>query len=390
MRYNQTNAITDRIMTPERTLYSILGIDESSDPAVIETAYHHCRQKGEEEASLLRMSYETLSHPDLRAAYDRKLQRSRLAQPATRLSGEEPGNRRPFRFRLSLFFLAALIPGVYLWNKDSPVISGKTEAERVKTGVSAEPSPIRESPPADPANTGTPPPENIPAPSASSAGASSHFETAPAPRERNKPGFDPQYLAWSVFTLRQRRSSGSGVLIAPDKILTNCHVLAGAALDGMIAIHSQTQKITKVEKYARLDGEDACVVYAPNAGGDPVEWGDSSSLKQGDALHSFGHPGGSTEIIWSEGQFVSRAERNGQTFLLSSNYCRPGSSGGPLLDGNGRLVGIVTAVQRYVSAAGQPSSYGACVSLTENTARALLSRPLFPIGFAPAQFTPNY
>ena len=82
-------------------------------------------------------------------------------------------------------------------------------------------------------------------------------------------------------------------------------------------------------------------------------------------------------------------ERSGETFLITTNYCRPGSSGGPLLDNEGRLVGIVTAVQRFQARGGDPQ-YGACISLTEASARALLSKPLFPIALAPAQYISNY
>jgi hypothetical protein len=46
-------------------------------------------------------------------------------------------------------------------------------------------------------------------------------------------------------------------------------------------------------------------------------------------------------------------------------------------------------VQRF-KAKGCDPRYGACVSVTEATARALLSKPLFPIALAPAQYVPNY
>ena len=59
------------------------------------------------------------------------------------------------------------------------------------------------------------------------------------------------------------------------------------------------------------------------------------------------------------------------------------------MDDNGRLVGVVTAVQRYAARFGEPQ-YGYCVSVTEATARALLARPLFPLALAPAQYVPNY
>jgi serine protease Do len=208
-------------------------------------------------------------------------------------------------------------------------------------------------------------------------------------RGAKPPGFDAHYVSWSVFAIRQRNRSGSGVMIGPDRILTNCHVLAGGATNGLVVINGVTEKISKVEKYARLDDEDACLLLAPGSGSDSIAWGSSAALRQGDTVHTFGHPGGSSDIIWSEGSFRASVERSGETFLITSNYCRPGSSGGPLLDNEGRLVGIVTAVQRFQARGGDPQ-YGVCISVTEASARALLSKPLFPIALAPAQYISNY
>ena len=176
------------------------------------------------------------------------------------------------------------------------------------------------------------------------------------------------------------------MLIAPDRILTNCHVLAGGASNGLVVIHRQTDKVTKVEQYTRLNDEDVCLLHAPGAGGDVIPWGSSEGLKYGDSTYNLGHPGGSSDVIWSEAKLVGRTEHNGETYLVTSNFCRPGSSGGPLIDDQGRLVGVVTAVQVSQSQNDGAVRYGACLSLTEATARKLLSRTFFPIAMAPAQF----
>lgn len=375
-------------MEQQRTLYAILGVDETADLPTLERAFLSRIEQAGEDASLLRVAYDTLRQPDSRTAYDRRLLQKRQTPTAVFYAeGEKPEKpaRRPW------LLVAFVLAGTAYWIWKTP--SGTAARTAPPTLVahqtandSAQVAVLSENPAQNLPQIPALPPAGTPAASLGNAAP----EPILARRPPRKAGFDPQYLAWSVFTIRQSRSSGSGVLIAPDKILTNCHVLAGAASNGMIVIHSQTQKVSKVEKYARLDGEDACLVFAPNAGGEPIEWGNSSSLKAGDTVHTFGHPGGSTDVIWSEGQYLARAEKGGDEFLLTANYCRPGSSGGPLLDDSGRLIGIVTAVQRYVSRNGEPPRYGSCVSLTESTARALLGRPLFPIALAPAQYIANY
>lgn len=371
------------------TLYSILGVAETvpqEELAATLIAQLTASGNDDEKLQLLRLCRQTLADPQQRAVYDRKLRlqraRERRGEPL-----DKAGRRAAFRRWSWALVVPAVAIGV--WKTGTPRQPQATLAIAPPANrPQANPSPPSEqaeaatTQPQPAARTDDAPP--IPAP-AGQAGTAMPQAKRPAKSQ----GFDPAYLAWSVFMVRQSRSSGSGVMIAPDKILTNCHVLAGAATNGMVVIHSLTRQVTPVEKYARLDGEDACLVYAPAAGGDPIEWGSAASLRLSDTLHSFGHPGGSADIVWSEGQLLARAEKNGDAFLISSNYCRPGSSGGPLLDDNGRLVGIVTAVQRYTSRFGEAPRYGACVSLGESVARALLARPLFPIALAPAQFFPG-
>ncbi|MGE5386822.1 MAG: trypsin-like peptidase domain-containing protein [Betaproteobacteria bacterium] len=372
-------------MQTARTLYTILGVASTVDADEIERAFQtaqaalHQQENAADALSLLRVAYDTLRHPDKRAAYDRRLARQAAAANAPRPAASPSGRRF---LAISLVLLAGGAAAFWLRKPAAPPPMAEAAVE--SRPVSAVAAPLER-----PAEKATAPAIEYQPPPAFTATAEPVVEPVTLRRGARKSGFDAEYLGWSVFVIRQRGSSGSGVLIAPDKILTNCHVLAGAASNGMIVTHTLTHRTTKVEKYARLDGEDACLVYAPGAGGEPIEWGNSGDLRHADTLYTFGHPGGSANIVWSEGKFLGRAERAGQTFLFSANYCRPGSSGGPLLDEQGRLVGIVTAVQRYARA-GEAPAYGNCISVTEATAKALLSRPLFPIALAPAQYIPAY
>ena len=381
-------------MNSPNTLYTALGITPEATADAIEAAFQERAQalQGNSDAlSLVRVAYDTLRHPDRRAAYERKLEQQ-LARSETVVSEYDQAPQRNSHARNWLFLILAVAcsAGLFWFNKKpalkltTPVVANRPAAE-----ASAGETPPSPRPPAEAAT-----PNEVPAAIASretTVTASPTLAIAPVMQSRGAkpPGFDARYVAWSVFAIRQRNRSGSGVMIGPDRILTNCHVLAGGATNGLVVINGVTDKVTKVEKYARLDDEDACLLLAPGAGGDSIAWGSSAALRQGDTVHTFGHPGGSSDIIWSEGSFHASVERSGETFLITTNYCRPGSSGGPLLDNEGRLVGIVTAVQRFQARGGDPQ-YGACISVTEASARALLSKPLFPIALAPAQYISNY
>lgn len=392
-------------MTAPHTLYTVLGIAPDADPAAIDAAYRTRAEAAEgraDESSLLRVAYETLRHPGQRAAYDRKLARQ-AAEAASIVSTE--GTPEPLRLRRSptrnwliLLGAAGLTVGAFWLMKPKPAKAPPPVT--IGTGIATAPTPAVAGQlaasvgevPAMPAGEAAPrlTPPAVPTLPPTGIGIAPPASLPAAPmRGSKRPGFDARYLAWSVFFVGQRNLTGSGVLIGEDRILTNCHVLAGAALNGLAVAQSMTMKVSKVEKYARLDGEDACLLYAPGAGSDTIAWGNSAALTPGDTLHAMGHPGGSESVVWSEGRLRLRVERGGEIFLVSDNYCRPGSSGGPLLDDEGRLVGVVTAVQRFQAKGGDPK-FGACISITEATARALLSKPLFPIALAPAQYIPNY
>lgn len=383
-------------MAQANTLYAVLGVAADASAEEIEAAYRAREQGlgGQPDAlSLLRVAHDTLRLPERRAAYDRKLARQAEAAAIPVAHETDDGIlRRPRSHSRTINWLVLLLAAggtaAYFWIR-TPVKA------RPAPAVAATPAAGVEAPAAAPVAPRSPGPEASEQPPSTPAAGEMRIPDLPAPppelptRGAKQPGFDSLYVAWSAYTIRQRALSGSGVMIGPDRILTNCHVLAGGATNGLVVIHSLTKQVTRVEKYARLDGEDACLLYAPGAGSYSIDWGSAASLKSGDTVHAMGHPGGSSDLVWSEGAFRMRVERGGETFLLSDNYCRPGSSGGPLLDNEGRLVGIVTAVQRFQAKGGDPA-YGACISVTEATARALLARPLFPIALAPARYIPNY
>jgi serine protease Do len=79
-----------------------------------------------------------------------------------------------------------------------------------------------------------------------------------------------------------------------------------------------------------------------------VELGDSRALKPGQWVMSLGHPLGVTNaatggIIIAAGERLGDMQfRNGQDWLAVNLKLRPGHSGGPLFDAQGRLLGVNT------------------------------------------------
>ncbi|HLO63208.1 MAG TPA: trypsin-like peptidase domain-containing protein [Azonexus sp.] len=201
-------------------------------------------------------------------------------------------------------------------------------------------------------------------------------------RPARKAGFDAEYLSWTTYLVVGGRSRGSGVMVAPDKILTNCHVVAGNAMSGLIVINSATHERAKVDKYSKLeDDEDICLLNVPGAPAYLAEWGRSESLEIGAATYTVSFPG-NEGLTWSSGKLIRREYPLGMEIVTTSNYCRPGVSGGPLFDEKGLLIGITSAGRTYRGGGAE------CMSLTAETAKKVLYKPMVPIALAPTQYDP--
>lgn len=79
--------------------------------------------------------------------------------------------------------------------------------------------------------------------------------------------------------------------------------------------------------------------------------GDPDNLAQGGQLFTIGNPSGLTYTVTS-GVFSGFREEDGQTFLQTDAPINPGNSGGPLIDPQGRVVGINTMVLRNAQSIG--------------------------------------
>jgi serine protease Do len=140
-----------------------------------------------------------------------------------------------------------------------------------------------------------------------------------------------------------RGTRGSGVVIGAGKVLTNAHNLRGDEVTVTFADGRRT-----IGKVAAYDGDgDLAVVDVDTAGASPVEWGEGD-LAVGSAVFGAGAShGGGTRVTFGLVSAVSRAFRGpgGRRIEGSVEHTAPlapGSSGGPLLDSTGRLIGLNT------------------------------------------------
>jgi S1-C subfamily serine protease len=193
-------------------------------------------------------------------------------------------------------------------------------------------------------------------------------------------------MAWTVYQIVGAKGRGSGVMLAPDKIVTNCHVIAGSYQPrSIMAINGVTREVVYPEKIAILsDSEDVCLLHAPGAPEYVANWGSANTMPIGAPTYTVSFPG-RDDWQWSPGNLVSRENISGLDVLLTSNYCRPGVSGGPLFDEQGNVIGITSAGRKYRLRSGDIVQ-GECVSIAAETAKEVMWRTLMSLAIAPIKY----
>lgn len=166
---------------------------------------------------------------------------------------------------------------------------------------------------------------------------------------------------------------GSGIVLTADGyILTNKHVVAGSQ-SLTVELADGTQYPATVIKQSA--DKDLALVKIDAHGLTPAVIGDSASLQVGQTLVAIGSPLGTfTEsvtkgILSATGRTITvQDELTRQpvtlTGLLQTDAAiNPGNSGGPLLDANGRVVGVNTAVSSGAEGLGFAIPIGDAASL---------------------------
>jgi len=149
-------------------------------------------------------------------------------------------------------------------------------------------------------------------------------------------------------------AAGTGmVLTSSGRVLTNNHVIAGATSVRVTVPKTHRSYSAHVVGYDVAD--DVAVLKLDGASGlATVTRGSSSSVAVGDTVTAVGNAGGSGSITTSGGKVtrigetISVRDDHGRVeeltdLIQASTRVQPGDSGGALLDGNGRVVGMITA-----------------------------------------------
>jgi Do/DeqQ family serine protease len=199
---------------------------------------------------------------------------------------------------------------------------------------------------------------------------------------------------WPSYRQRVERSLGSGVIVdAAGTIITNQHVIAGA---DSIRVQLADGRIAE----ATIVGQDPdtdIAVLALSIGKLPImPLGRSDTLRVGDIVLAIGNPYGLSQTVT---QGIVSATGRGQlglatfeNFIQTDAAINLGNSGGALIDANGDLVGINTAVLNRTSGGPEGIGFAIPVNLVRGVMEQILAHGHVVrgwLGFMPQDLSPD-
>ena len=213
----------------------------------------------------------------------------------------------------------------------------------------------------------------------------------------------------STVTIQAEGSNGEGgtgtgfVFDKEGHIVTNNHVVAEAVEGGKLSATFPDGKKYDAEVVGHAQGYDVAVVKLKNAPSNlkPLTLGDSDKVAIGDSTIAIGAPFGlsntvTTGIISAKNRPVASSDGQSgsstsyMSALQTDASINPGNSGGPLLDAQGAVIGINSAIQSSSSGglgggSGQAGSIGLGFAIPINQAKYVAQelirtgKPVYPV-----------
>ncbi|MFA5856252.1 MAG: trypsin-like peptidase domain-containing protein [Candidatus Pacearchaeota archaeon] len=143
----------------------------------------------------------------------------------------------------------------------------------------------------------------------------------------------------SVVSVRTNVAQGTGFIISEDGyVITNAHVLSGAKYAEAITSDKEVRKMSLVGYNLPYD----IALLKINGDFQNLELDDSNEIRVGEKVIAIGNPLGLSFSV-SEG-IISGIHREGdneiKAYIQTDASLNPGNSGGPLINTNGKVIGI--------------------------------------------------
>ena len=198
-----------------------------------------------------------------------------------------------------------------------------------------------------------------------------HFKRGPSGEDDPMKDFFNRFFGENHQRDFKQRSLGSGFFIDKDGyIVTNNHVIENA---DKIEVILKDEKRFEAEIVGRDANTDlALIKIKPERNLPVLQFGDSDTLKVGQWVVAIGNPFGldntvTAGIVSAKGRVIGSGPYD--DFIQTDASINPGNSGGPLLNMNGEVIGINTAI----IASGQGIGFAIPVNLAEDIIAQLKS-----------------
>jgi len=199
---------------------------------------------------------------------------------------------------------------------------------------------------------------------------------------------------------RSVEDSGSGVLVASDDgrgalVITNNHVISGAQA-AQISVNLSDGRLLRPSQVLADPESDVAVLRVDGAGLPLAAIGDSDRVRVGQWVLAVGSPFGLSQSV-THG-IISARERGsvslGSTirikdFLQTDAAINPGSSGGPLINLDGEVIGINTAIASQ-SGANSGVAFAVPINLVRRVSRQLQERGSVARGYLGLQLAQSF
>ncbi|MEV0155256.1 trypsin-like peptidase domain-containing protein [Micromonospora sp. NPDC050686] len=187
----------------------------------------------------------------------------------------------------------------------------------------------------------------------------------------------------SVVTVRVTSlggtSEGSGFIVSPEgHVITNDHVVTGSVGKASVIFNDGSSAPATV--VGQDPESDIAVIKVARSGLRPVEFGDSDSLAVGDPVLAIGSPLSlantvTAGIVSALDRTMQAGEPGGPTryyaAIQTDAAVNHGNSGGPLVDGAGRVVGVNSTIKSLVADGQEAGNIGLAFAIPINQAKRI-------------------
>ena len=186
-------------------------------------------------------------------------------------------------------------------------------------------------------------------------------------------------VTYIVADTPQGQATGSGFVVSKDGlIVTNDHVVAGASqVQVKVGTSDQAQDATIV---GADPSRDLALLKVDATNLPTLSLGDSSAVGVGDPTYAIGNPFGLDHTLTTG--IVSALQRSlqapdGATIdgaIQTDAALNPGNSGGPLLDADGRVIGVNSQIQTGSSNGAESGNVGIGFAIPANTVKSFIDQ----------------